>query len=166
MRNSVAVRVGQQVKMGQKIGRMGNTGFSFGEHLHYEVWRNGVRINPALNTYADINQTVSPGFNSGVTILRHDFSAPLFRAGRHRLTANLNVRTGAGTTNRIKRVNELTANSRQNATSTIPTANAVLRNGTIVAVLEVRQVGNDWWLRIPSGWIAGRHNNQDFVVRN
>lgn len=43
---SVNVTKGQKVQKGQVIGRMGNTGFSFGDHLHYEVSRNGTRIDP------------------------------------------------------------------------------------------------------------------------
>ena len=45
--STVNVSVGQHVKAGQMIGRVGNTGHSFGAHLHFETWHNGKRYNPA-----------------------------------------------------------------------------------------------------------------------
>ncbi|WP_339913845.1 peptidoglycan DD-metalloendopeptidase family protein [uncultured Brevundimonas sp.] len=45
--NSTAVRPGQQIALGQRIGAMGTTGRSTGVHLHYEVWMNGRPQNPA-----------------------------------------------------------------------------------------------------------------------
>lgn len=44
---SFAVRAGQKISRGQSIGRIGNTGRSYGNHLHLEVHVNGVPVNPA-----------------------------------------------------------------------------------------------------------------------
>jgi len=50
----VAVRTGEKVKRGQVIGYVGNTGTSTGPHLHYEVIKNGEKVDPAFYFYSDI----------------------------------------------------------------------------------------------------------------
>ncbi len=43
---SVNVKKGQKVKRGQVIGTVGNTGTSTAPHLHYEVVKDGKKVNP------------------------------------------------------------------------------------------------------------------------
>ena len=49
------VTKGQQVKRGDVIGKIGNTGRSTGPHLHYSVIRNGKSQNPKNYIFARSN---------------------------------------------------------------------------------------------------------------
>ena len=53
--NAFNVKKGQNVKRGDVIGFVGNTGFSTGPHLHYEVHKNGEAVNPAFYYYIDVS---------------------------------------------------------------------------------------------------------------
>jgi len=53
--NRFAVRVGQQVKRGDLIGYVGNTGISTGPHVHYEVHKNNKPVNPINFIYNDLS---------------------------------------------------------------------------------------------------------------
>ncbi|AWG42653.1 M23 family peptidase [Candidatus Borreliella tachyglossi] len=44
--SSFAVKVGQKVSRGQVIGRMGSTGYSTGNHLHFTIFKDGKTENP------------------------------------------------------------------------------------------------------------------------
>ncbi len=49
-----AVRKGQKVKRGQLIGYIGNSGKTTGVHLHYEVLKNDVQVDPINFLYQDL----------------------------------------------------------------------------------------------------------------
>ncbi|MBI5033380.1 MAG: peptidoglycan DD-metalloendopeptidase family protein [Chloroflexi bacterium] len=44
--SEVNVKLGQEISMGSVLGKSGNTGFSTGPHVHYEVRYNGMAIDP------------------------------------------------------------------------------------------------------------------------
>ena len=44
--SSIDVRVGQSIRIGQVVGRIGSTGRSTGPHLHYETRVDGEAVDP------------------------------------------------------------------------------------------------------------------------
>lgn len=44
--SSVAVSEGQEVRQGALLGKSGNTGYSTGAHLHFEIRKDGVAVDP------------------------------------------------------------------------------------------------------------------------
>lgn len=76
------------------------------------------------------------------------------------LQVDLNVRYGAGTNNAIKKYNELTEDGKKHA---YVQTNAVLKKGTIVTCLDVIKNENDIWLKIPSGYVAGYYQGNEYI---
>ena len=64
LKDGIKVKKGQNVKQGDQIGNMGNTGDSKGNHVHYEVYVGGAstsnRKNPLDYTYVYEGQIVHP----------------------------------------------------------------------------------------------------------
>ena len=52
--SQINVKLGQKVKRGEVIGLIGNTGKSVGPHLHYEVIKDGQKVNPAHFYFNDL----------------------------------------------------------------------------------------------------------------
>ena len=153
---SVAVKVGDRVSKGQVLGFMGNTGYSFGAHLHFEV-RNtsNVQIDPTSYVGADLPVAEKQDAN-----ISNNAS---YKVGTTYTTqVILKVRSGAGTNYAQKSYKQLTPNAKANAYSTGVNVGC-LKAGTRVTCQEIRQVGNDTWIRIPSGWVAGKYNGKIYV---
>ena len=136
--NSVKVKTGDKVKRGARLGYMGNTGYSFGGHLHWEVRKpNDEKIDPV--PYLDKDLPSVDNFIKGYDYVTLD---------------NMYVRWGAGTKYGIKLVKDLTEDGKKHATSNNPNAYAVYKKGTKFTVYEFKDKGYGLWGRSPSGWIC------------
>ena len=136
--NTVKVKVGDKVKKGQVLGYMGNTGYSFGGHLHFEV-----------RTSSDVGIDPTPYLNKDLP------SKDEFQKGYNYETLdNMYVRWGAGTKYGIKLVKNLTSDGKKNATSSNPNAYAVYKKGTVYTALDVIRNENGIWARTPSGYVC------------
>lgn len=67
---TVKVKTGDYVSKGQVLGYMGNTGHSFGGHLHFEIIKDGTKIDPSnyLNSdlpKASVSTNTSKGYSVG-----------------------------------------------------------------------------------------------------
>ena len=138
--NTVQVKVGQRVKRGARLMFMGDTGYSFGGHLHWECRTPAdVKIDPT--PYLDADLPSSDDFKAGYDYVTLD---------------NMYVRWGAGTNYGVKLVKNLTPDGKKNATSQNPDAYAVYKKGTIYTALEVIRNINGVWARTPSGYVCMR----------
>ena len=87
-------------------------------------------------------------------------SGPSYRTGTvyTLLADHLRVRTGPGTGYATKSRKQLTVNAKEQAYS-----NGTLKKGTRVTCKDVRKVGSDIWIKIPSGWIAAYYGGKKYV---
>lgn len=138
---SVKVNVGDKVSVGQELGYMGNTGYSFGAHLHFEVRdANNNAINPTKYVSGDLDGSKE------------------FMIGNYVCNFDMKVRSGPGLNYSVKKVSELTADGKRNATSSNQYAYAVYKKGTVFTAITIYEQYDGVWAKTPSGYVCIRDN--------
>lgn len=126
---------------------------------------NGAAMTLRTKTYSSsyINGVLRPKNQSvlGTTSTTSSSSTPTYNAGsQYKLTTDLKVRTGAGTSYSQKKKSQLTTDGQKNA---LNQTMAVLKSGTVVTAKKVVKNGSDIWLQIPSGYIAVYYNGNKYA---
>lgn len=73
----IIVRSGQHVRKGQQIGAVGSSGLSTGPHLHYELYKNGVAVNPRSVSFTTMRQLTGSDLGAFRAKLRAMQSVPV-----------------------------------------------------------------------------------------
>lgn len=126
--------------------------------------QNGIK----KDTVATANK---PIFDDEIAILRPINQAKLgleegvsFKVGTtYKTQVELYIRDSAGTDKEIKKVKDITQNAKENAKFTDSNKNAVLKVGTKITCQDTKKIGNNIWIKIPSGWIAGFYDGEYYV---
>ena len=140
---TIGVSKGQKVTKGQKLGIIGTTGKSTGVHLHFQIDKGSSSTSRDPYDYVFGNKNILD-----------DNPTPSYSKGNYKTTCAMNVRTGAGTNNAIKKYKDLTADGKKNAVYKTSNANAVYKAGTVFTALEIVSNSYGVWGRSPSGWIC------------
>lgn len=138
---SIKVKVGQIVKKGQVLGYMGDTGYTFGAHLHFEVLVNGKNVNPM--PYLEDKKTIPPYTENKYTV------------GEYKVIVSvLTVRKGPGTNYDFVRYKNLTKNAKeQMAKYTKQKVNGYVKKMEFTAS-TIKEKKNEVWAKTPSGWVC------------
>ena len=87
-------------------------------------------------------------------------NTPSYTAGHeYTLQVELKVRTGPGTNYSAKKHSQLTADGQKHDRDN----DGCLDAGTVVTCQEVRNVGNDIWMKAPSGWMAAYYDGKVYI---
>lgn len=141
MYGSIKVKVGQIVEKAQEIGYMGDTGYTFGAHLHFQVIQNGNTIDP-LPYLLDQKLLVPYAENN-------------YTKGNYIVTADvLNVRKGPGTNYDIVRYPDLSKNAKEQMKTFINYPANGYVEGMEFTALEIEDLTSESWAKTPSGWVC------------
>lgn len=90
---------------------------------------------------------------------------PTYKIGEYKTLDVMNVRTGAGLNYPVKKVKELTADGKKNATSKNPNAYACYKKGTEFTAQKIVKNGTGYWAKTPSGYVCIELNKEKYCKK-
>lgn len=115
---------------------------------------------PWISVLRYLENNISTGEDSGKSAgTSASTSAGYTQGNTYKLNARLNVRKSPGTTGQKKVHGELTADGQKHDS----TKTGCLDKGTCVICKEVKKIGNDIWIRTPSGWLAAYYQGKNYI---
>ena len=149
---SITVKVGEIVSKGQRIGYMGDTGYTFGAHLHFQIIKSGKNIDP-LPYLEDKKELV-------------EYFEDKYTTGNYKVTTDvLNVRKGPGTNYEFVRYSDLTSNAKEQITSLVNyPANGYVKGMEFTAI-QIRNFEEESWAKTPSGWVCIYMKNEIYCKK-
>lgn len=149
---SVKVKTGQIVEKSQEIAYMGDTGYAFGAHLHFQTIKNGKEVDPL--PYLNDKITIKPYTENKYT--KRNYIV---------LVDVLNVRSGPGKNYAIVRYPDLTENAKQQMAMLISyPANGYVK-GMEFTALDNNNNEDESWAKTPSGWVCIYNKNNRYCKK-
>ena len=147
--------------LGQSIGlEWGGTWKSFVDKCHFQLPDWGSTASKLKSIYGTPNKFFAT-WNTASNVEQTESSyAPSYTVGKvYTLQSEMRVRTGAGINYAAKKYAQLTADGKKHDSD----KDGALDKGTRVTCKEIKSVGNDIWMRTPSGWIAAFYNGKRYI---
>lgn len=86
--------------------------------------------------------------------------SPTYKVGKtYTLQVELKVRTGAGVQYSVKKNSQLSADGRKHDKD----KDGALDKGTRVTCQQIKNVGQDIWIKCPSGWVAAYYQGKVYI---
>lgn len=150
---SIKVKVGQFISSGQEIAYMGDTGYTFGAHLHFQIIKNGKTVDPL------------PYLNGKINLTPYKEEVKYEKGNYIVMAKVLTVRKGPGIEYGYYRYPELTSNAKEQISKLINyPANGYVKNMEFTA-LEIRNMKKESWARTPSGWVCLYNNKEAYCKK-
>lgn len=142
--------------------REGNKNGTFGNRT-VKINGKNIRgyITPPYEAQEDEKENPSPSQENSKEETKNGVKIGDYEVGKtYTVSVNtaLNVRRGAGKNYPLVGYAGLTSNAKKYATK-----GGALKNGTRVDCLDLKKVGNDIWMLIPSGWICAKCGSSKYV---